>query len=96
MQAVRLQLRIRVMHIMHTELAHLPHQPLRQNAVQRRHKVVRLHAHIQKPPEHIHHVIRVHRRKHQVPCQRGVDRNLRRLRVADLAHQNLVRIMPQN
>jgi hypothetical protein len=63
---------------------------------QRRDKVVRLNPHIQEAPQHIHHIVRMDCRKHQMPGQRRVDRNLRRLRIADLADKNLVRVMPQD
>ena len=72
------------------------HQPLSQNAVERGNEVVDLDAHIHKAAQHIHHVVGVDGGKHQVPGQGGVDGDLRRLVVADFAHQNLVRVVAQD
>ena len=87
---------LRVLHGVRAVRADCPHEPLGKNAIERRNKVVSLDTHVQKAPQHIDHVIRVDGRKHQMPGQRRVDRNLRSLRIADLAHQNLVGIMAQN
>ena len=76
--------------------ADVPDQPLRQHAVQRRDELIRLDAHVQEPAEHVEDVVGVDRREDQVPGQRGVDRNLRGLVVADLADHDLVGIVPQD
>src|ERR1035438_884069 len=62
-----------------------PYQPLRQNTVQRRHKVVRLHAHVQETPQHVHHVIGVDGREHEVARQRRLDGDLSGFIVANFA-----------
>src|SRR5580698_9611600 len=64
------QFLVRVSHLSHTELANLTDQPLSQNAIQRRHKVIRLNTHVQEAPQHIDNVVRVNRSKHQMPSQR--------------------------
>ena len=49
-----------------------------------------------KRPNHVDHVVGVHRGEHQVAGERGVDGNLRRFGVADFAHHDLVGIVTQN
>ena len=77
-------------------LADHPHQPLRQNAIQRRNEIVGLDAHVQEAADHVDHVVGVDGSENQVAGQRGVDGDLRCLRVADLAHHDLVRIVAQD
>src|SRR5580692_3355347 len=76
--------------------ANQSHQPLRQNAVQRRNKVVRLDAHVKESPDHIDNVIGVNRGENQVAGKRGLNRDLCRLGVTDFAHHDLVGIVTQN
>src|SRR5882757_4312264 len=78
------------------ELTDRTHQSLRQDAVQRGDEVVCLHTHVQEASQHIEHVVRVHGGEDKVAGQRGIDRDLRRFLVADLTHQNLVRVMAQD
>src|ERR1700674_585260 len=73
-----------------------PHQPLRQNAVQSRNEVVRLNAHVEKAPNDIDHVISVDSCENQVTGERGLNRDLRRLRVADFPNHDLVGIVTQD
>src|SRR5579859_1416350 len=73
-----------------------PHQALRQYAVQRGNEIVRLHAHVQKAAQHVDYVVCVHRGEHQVAGKRGLDRDLRRLGVADFTQNDLVRIVAQD
>ena len=73
-----------------------PHEPLREHAVQRRHELVRLDAHVEEASEHVHDVVRVDGREHQMAGQRRLDRDLRRLGVADLADHDLVGVVPQD
>ncbi len=73
-----------------------PHQPLRQHAVERRDELIRLDAHVQEPAQHVDDVVGVHGREHQVPGERRLDRDLRGLRVADLADHDLVRIVAED
>src|SRR5208283_3630264 len=77
-------------------IANDPHQPLRQNAIQRRDKVVRLDAHVQEAPEHVHHVIGVDGGEHEVARQRRLDGDLGGFVVANFAHHDLVRVMTQD
>ena len=50
--------------------ADVPHQPLRQDAVERRDELVGLDAHVQEPAEHVEHVVGVDGGEHQVAGQR--------------------------
>src|SRR3977135_709839 len=77
-------------------LAHDAHQALRQHRRQRRHETVRIDAHMHEAADHIEDVVGMHRGEHQVPGERRLDGDLRRLRIADLAHHDLVRVVPQN
>src|SRR5208282_6477434 len=52
--------------------------------------------HIQETANHIDYVVGVNRGKHQVSGQRRLDGDLRRLRVADFADHDFVRVMAQN
>ena len=76
--------------------ADLPHQPLGQHAVERRHELVGLDAHVQEAAEHVEHVVGVDGREHQVAGQRRLDGDLRGLRVADLADHDLVGVVTQD
>src|SRR5690349_15636212 len=71
-------------------------QPLGQHAIERRDKVVRLDAHVQETSDHVDDVVGVNRGEHEVPCKRGLNRDLRGLRVANLADHDLVRVVTQN
>ena len=71
-------------------------QALRQNAIERRDEVVRLDTHVQKPPNHVDHVVRVNSGKYEVAGQRGLNCDLRRFRVANLADHDLVRVVTQD
>src|ERR1700685_4563274 len=84
------------MHRRAAGLTNQPHQPLRQNAIQCRNKVVRLDAHVQKAPNYIDDVIGVNRGENQVAGKGRLNGNLRRFRVADFAHHDLVGIVAQN
>src|SRR5678815_1136848 len=71
-------------------------QSLRQHTVERRHEVVRLNAHVQETSDHVDHVIRVYSCKYEVTSQRGLNRDLGGLRIANLADHDLVRVVTQN
>src|SRR5580698_4732354 len=86
----------RVVHFGAARVADQTHQPLRQNAVQRGNEVVRLDAHVQEASNHIDHVVGVDRSEDQVAGQRRLNRDLRRLRIADFANHDLVGIVSQN
>src|SRR5439155_1305995 len=72
------------------------YQALRQDAIERGNKVIGLNAHVQEAAQYIDDVVGVHGGEHQMPRQSGLDGNLRRFIVADLAHHDLVRIVPQD
>ena len=72
------------------------HQALRQHAVERRHEVVGLDLHVEEAAEHVDHVVGVDGGEHQVAGERRLDRDLGGLRVADLAHHDLVGIVAQD
>src|SRR6202011_1355939 len=74
----------------------LANQPLGQDAVQRRYKVVSFHAHVEESSEHIQNVIGVDRGEDQVAGQRGVDGDLGGFLVADFAHHDFVGVMTQD
>ena len=48
------------------------------HAVERRHELIGLDAHVEEAPEHVEHVVRVHGGEDEVPGQRRVDGDLRR------------------
>ena len=73
-----------------------PHQPLRQNAVERRHKVVGIDAHVHEAADDIERIVGMDRGEYQVAGESGLNRYLRRLRVPNLAHHDLVRIVPED
>src|SRR5712691_4424829 len=71
-------------------------QPLRQDTVERRDKVVWLDAHIDEASNYVGDVVGVHGGENQVAGQSGLDGDLRGLLVADLAHHDLVGVVAQN
>src|SRR5581483_6601209 len=79
-----------------TGITDYAYQTLRQDAIQCRDEVVRLHAHVEEAPNYIDHVVGVDGGEHQVTRKRRLNRYLRRLGVANFANQNLVRIVAQN
>src|SRR6266436_4250951 len=95
-QTARLEHVIRIMHSHPAGIADDSYQPLRQNTVQRRHKVVRLDAHVQEAPQHVHYVIGVDGCEHEVTRERRLDRDLRGLVIANFAHHDFVRVVTQN
>ncbi len=72
------------------------YQALGQNAVQSGHEIVGLDAHVDKPADHVGHVIRVHRGEHQVSGERRLDGDLRGFVIANFSDHDLVRVVPQN
>src|ERR1039458_7339939 len=90
------QHRIRILDFPLAVLADLPYQALRQDAVERRYEIIGLHAHVEKAPQHVQHVVGVYRGEHQVAGERRVDGDLGGLLIADLAHHDLVGIVAQN
>jgi hypothetical protein len=70
-------------------------QALRANQVDRARHQERLDAHVHQAADRARRVVGVQRRQHQVPGQRRLDRDLRRLEVADLADQDDVGVLAQ-
>ena len=56
----------------------------------------RLDVHLQEPHQRADRVLRVERRHHLVAGQRTVDRHVGRFAVADLSHEDDVRILPDD
>ena len=71
-------------------------QSLRQDSFQRRGNQERLHAHVDQPRDRAGGVVRVQRAENLVARERGANRDLRRLRVANFTHHDHVRILAQN
>src|SRR5262249_479381 len=71
-------------------------QPLREDAIQSGHKVVRLDAHVDKASDDVRHVVRVDGGEHQVTRQGRLNGYLGRLLVADFADHDFVRVVAQN
>ena len=71
-------------------------EPLRQHAGDRRGDQVRLDAHVEQARQRARGVVRVERREHQVAGERGLERDLDRLAVADLADQDDVGVLAQD
>ena len=95
-QAAGLQHFGRIMHHRAARFTNESHQSLRQDAIQRRNKVVWLDAHVQKASNHVDHVIGVDGGEHQVSGEGGINGDLRGFHVADFAHHDLVGVMTQN
>ncbi len=72
------------------------HQPLGQHALHATAHQKRLHAHVDHPQEGARGIVGVQRGEHEVPGQRGLHGVLGGFQVADFAHQDHVRIVPQN
>src|SRR6266540_1105074 len=73
-----------------------PHQPLGLHAVEGGDEVVGLDLHVEEAAEHVDHVVGVDGGEDQVAGEGGLDGDVRRLRVADLADHDLVRVVPQD
>ncbi len=76
--------------------ADAPHQPLGDDAAQGVCDEIRLHADVQQPVDGRHGVVRMERGQNEVACDGGADGDGARLAVADLAHGDDVRVLPQN
>ncbi len=76
--------------------AQLAHEALREHAEQARTQQERLDAHVDESRHRRRGVVRVHRGEHQVTRERGLDRNLRGLEIADLADHDHVRVLAQD
>src|SRR5579864_5938506 len=72
------------------------HQTLREDAVQRRDKVVWLNAHVHETADNIGYVIRVDRCEYQMTSEGGLNGDLRRFLVADFANHDFVGVVPQD
>ena len=76
--------------------AEAPHQPLRDDADERARDHIRLRADVHQSRDHRRRVIGVKRREHEMARLGGLHRDLGRLRIADLADENDVGILPQD
>src|SRR3984957_11978954 len=86
----------RIMHLLLATFADHPYQALGHDAVQGGNEVIGFDTHVDETPDHVGHVVGVHRGEHQVAGQRGIDGDLRGFLVADFADHDLVRVMAQN
>ena len=77
-------------------VANLAHESLRHDEIQRRGQQIALDAHVREPADCAGGIVRVERAEDQVPRQRGLDRDIDGLLVANLADQDDVRVLPQN
>ena len=75
--------------------ADAPDEALRRDEDDGRRDEVRLDAHVHEAVDRGGRVVRVERREHEVARERGLDRDLGRLEVADLADEDDVRVLPQ-
>ena len=73
-----------------------PHQPLGLHAVQGGDEVVGLDLHVEEAAQHVDHVVGVDGGEDEVAGEGGLDGDVRGLRVADLPHHDLVRVVAQD
>jgi hypothetical protein len=71
-------------------------EALREHRDERRADQERLDAHVDEARDRARRVVGVQRREHEVARERGLDRDLRGLEVADLADQDHVRVLAQD
>ena len=76
--------------------AELAREPLSEHAGDGRADEERLDAHLVQPRERARRVVRVQRGEHEVTGEGGLDRDLRRLAVANLSHHHDVGIGAQD
>ena len=72
------------------------HQALGEDGFERRGHEIRLDPHIHQPGHGAGGIVGVQRREDQVPGQRGLDGDLRRLVIADFADEDDVGVVTQN
>src|SRR6185437_3807441 len=77
-------------------LANQTDQALRQDAIQRGNKVVRLDSHVEEASNDIHDVVSVDCGEYQVAGERRLNGDLRGFRVADFANHDFVRVVAQD
>ena len=75
--------------------ADAPHQALRANQVDGSRDQKGLYAHVHQTADGRGRIVRVQRREHQVPGQRRLYPDFRRLEVANLSHQDDVGVLPE-
>src|SRR6266581_3515331 len=73
-----------------------PHQALRQDRIQRGDEAEQIDVHVHEAADHVEYVVRVDGGENEVPRERGLHGDVGRLRVAYLAHHDLVGIVPQD
>src|SRR6266404_2940885 len=76
--------------------AHHAHQALGHDAVQRGHKVIRLHAHVDEASDDVGDVVSVHGGEHQVAGKRRLNCDLGGFLIANFADHDFVRVVAQN
>src|SRR6185437_16012487 len=77
-------------------LANQTDQALRQDAIQRGNKVVRLDSHVEEASNDIHDVVSVDCGEYQVAGERRLNGDLRGFRVADFADHDFVRVVTED
>ena len=71
-------------------------QSLREHPAQRRDKAVGIDIHVREPADDIERTVRVDGRKDEVTGQCRLNGDLRRLRIANLAHHDAIRVVAQD
>ena len=79
-----------------TRRAEPSHEPLRDDPAERTGDLVTLNADVHQTRHRVSGVVRVLGREHQVPRERCLHGNLRRLAIPDLPYQHHVRILPED
>ena len=79
-----------------TAFADATHESLRHYTVERGDEIVGLDPHVQQTSDDIDDVVGVDGGENEVACERRLHGDVRRLRVADLAHHDLVGVVPQD
>src|SRR5206468_11345898 len=82
--------------VLATVRADEPHQPLRQDRVQCGDEAEQIDVHVHEAADHVEYVVRVDGSENEVSRERGLHGDVGRLRVAYLAHHDLVGIVPQD
>ena len=72
-----------------------PNQALRHGKPQRCRRKMSLQSHVREACHGVHGIVRMESGKHQMARQRGLDRRVQRLGVADLADHDHVRVVPE-
>src|SRR5947209_11558164 len=73
-----------------------PHQALRQDRIQGGNEAEQIDVHVHEAADHVEYVVRVDGGENEVARERGLHSDVGRLRVAYLAHHDLVGVVPQD